>query len=358
MNVLVLSEDYPSNQSHEMMYVHVRNKYYLKNNLEVTVLNFRASHSYQYDGINVITFDEYKKKNLMFDVLISHASNLKHHYRFIKKFQNRFNKIIFFYHGHEILKLSEVYPKEYFWVKKSWFKIKLRDCYDNFKFKVWHHELKKIIHKSELVFVSNWLYHRFLYYVHVNPKILDNHVHIINNSVGELFEKNQYDYKSKKIYDLITIRGSALDKGKYGIDIVTNLANNNPKLKFLVIGKGNFYNHVSKPNNIEFINKTLKHDEMLDYLNKSRCALLPTRQDTQGVMTCEMATYGIPTITSNIMVCREIFEDFDNVSLINNDENIDLERIISELEKGNPYKKNERYFAKNTIMKEIELIKK
>ena len=33
MKVLVLVEDYPSNTSHEMMYVHVRNKYYLKNGI-------------------------------------------------------------------------------------------------------------------------------------------------------------------------------------------------------------------------------------------------------------------------------------------------------------------------------------
>ena len=219
-------------------------------------------------------------------------------------------------------------------------------------------ELKKIINKSELIFVSNWIYHRFLYYVHMNPQILENHVHIINNSVGEIFEKKSYDVKSKKEYDFITIRGSALDKGKYGIDIVTELAKNNPKMKFLVVGKGEFYNHVEKPKNIEFINGYLKHGEMLDYLNKSRCALLPTRQDTQGVMTCEMATYGMPTITSDIEVCREIFANFTNVSLISNEGNDKLDKIVDNLSKNLPYEKNETYFAKNTIQKEVELIRR
>ena len=357
MKVLVLTENYPSSQSHEMMYVHVRNKYYKKNGIDVTVLNFRANSEYDYEGIKVINNSIYENSTFKYDVLISHASNLKHHYRFIKKYSNRFRKIIFFYHGHEILKLSEVYPKEYFWVKSSKIKSKLRDIYDEFKFRVWRKELKKIMPKSELVFVSRWIYDRFLYYVHLNPKLLDNHVHIINNSVGETFEKNSYNVKEKKIYDFITIRGSALDKGKYGIDIVTKLANSNPKLKFLVVGKGEFYNYVDKPENIEFINGYLKHDDMLEYLNKSRCALLPTKQDTQGVMTCEMATFGIPTITSDIEVCREIFDGFDNVKLISNDGKTKLNKILDDLCKELPYPKNEKYFAKNTISKEVELMK-
>ncbi len=358
MKVLVLVEDYPSKSGHEMMYVHVRNKFYIKNKIDVMVLNFRSKEDYEYDGIKVISLDSYNKSDYNFDVLVSHASNLKHHYRFINKFEKRFKKIIFFYHGHEILKLSEVYPKDYFWIKKSYIKTKLRDAYDNFKFWVWRKKLKKIMYKSELVFVSNWIYHRFLYYVHINPIILDNHVHIINNSVGETFEKESYDYKKEKKYDFITIRGSALDKGKYGIDIVTELARNNPKMKFLVVGKGEFYNHVEKPKNIEFINGYLKHEEMIDYLNKSKCALLPTRQDTQGVMTCEMATFGMPTITSDIEVCREIFDGFVNVALISNDGKDKLDSVLKKLISNLPYSKNDKYYSVNTIKKEVDLINK
>lgn len=357
MHVLVLVENYPGENSHEMMYVHVRNKYYLKKGIGVTVLNFRTKENYVYEGIEVISLEYYKNNNMAFDALILHAANLKHHYMFLNKYEKRFENIVFFYHGHEILKLSETYPPDYEWVgKTSALKKYLRNIYDEFKFIVWRKKLKKIIDKTQLIFVSNWLYSRFLYYIHLNPKLLDDHVHIINNSVGEVFEKDNYDYKCEKKYDFITIRGSALDKGKYGIDIVTELAKNNPKLKFLVVGKGKFYNHVEKPKNVEFINGYLKHDEMISYLNKSRCALLPTRQDTQGVMTCEVATFGMPTITSDIEVCREIFERFDNVVLVNNDGKEKLEKSLKKLIENLPYKKNETYFAKNTIEKEVELL--
>lgn len=358
LKVLVLAEKYPSNESHELMYVHVRNKYYIKHGIDVTVLNFNAKENYNYENINVITKEYYDKNKLDFDILVSHASNLKHHYLFVKKYKDRFKKIVFFYHGHEILKLSETYPKDYYWIKSSKIKSKLRDLYDDFKFIVWRRELKKIIKKCELIFVSNWLYHRFLYYVHLNPKLLEGHVSIINNSVGEIFEKKSYDIKSEKKYDFITIRGSALDKGKYGIDIVTKLAKENPKYKFLVIGKGKFYEYIEKPDNIEFINTILNHEEMLEYLDESKCALLPTKQDTQGVMTCEVATYGIPTITSNIEVCREIFNDFDNVELINNNlKEVNLDKTLNDLLKQKNNIKNTKYFAKNTIKKEVELLK-
>ena len=72
-----------------------------------------------------------------------------------------------------------------------------------------------------------------------------------------------------------------------------------------------------------------------------------------------MFTFGIPTITSNIEVCREIFKNIDNVELIDNDyaKKINLEEILTKLDKK-PAEKNERYFEKNTIKKEVELFKK
>lgn len=43
-----------------------------------------------------------------------------------------------------------------------------------------------------------------------------------------------------------------------------------------------------------------------------------TRRDTQRVMSCELATYGIPLITSDLPVCRERFSRLDSVSFISN----------------------------------------
>lgn len=94
---------------------------------------------------------------------------------------------------------------------------------------------------------------------------------------------------------------------------------------------------------------------MLEYVNKSKYALMLTRRDTQGVMACELATFGIPLITSDIPICHEIFGKFQNVAYLSNDTayNCDLSKIEY------PRLSNEKestYYQRNTIGKEVELI--
>lgn len=354
--ILVLVPDYPNKNSHALMYVHVRNKYYVKHGITPVVLNFNAKANYTYDGIKVITYEAYIKNSGKFDLLVCHAPNVKNHYRFLKKFENRFKKIIFIFHGHEILKINDVYPPEYPWtgIKR---RPLVRNFYDNMKFFLWRKEIKKLLPKSHLIFVSNWLYQRFLYYVRLNPNELDGKVSIINNSVAEVFEKKTYNQKGIKKYDFLTIRGDSIDGSKYGIDLVCKLAENNPKNSFLIIGRGNFFKYNSIPKNVKYLNTTLDHDDMLNYINESRCALLPTKQDTQGVVTCEMATYGVPTITSDIDISREVFSGVENVGLIDNAK-VEKTKLMPILNKINKKKasKNEKFFAKNTTKLEVDLI--
>ena len=102
--------------------------------------------------------------------------------------------------------------------------------------------------------------------------------------------------------------------------------------------------------------KYLTPDEIVELLNQSKCALMPTKNDTQGILACEMATFGMPMITSDIDVCRIVFDGFPNVAYIsNNDNNISLQLIVDGLKPAK--QKVEKYYSKNTIDKEIELIK-
>src|SRR5699024_7946046 len=147
-----------------------------------------------------------------------------------------------------------------------------------------------------------------------------------------------------------------LDGSKYSIDIVTDIAKKNPSYHFCVIGKGFFYEYNHKPKNLTWIDKSLRHEEIIGYLNQSKCALIPTRLDAQGVMACEMATFGIPVITSNIDVSTEVFDEFLNVGFISNHEQNDhVDYLFHELVKGVPYKKNDKYFSRNTTLKEVQL---
>ena len=75
MTLLVLVADYPNNDGGvALMYTHVRNKYYVENGLDVTVLNFRAKEDYVIDGVKVISLKSYKNSdNKKYDILSLYA---------------------------------------------------------------------------------------------------------------------------------------------------------------------------------------------------------------------------------------------------------------------------------------------
>ena len=354
----MLVQDYPNNDGGvALMYVHVRNKYYMQHNIEVMVLNFSTKEDYVIDGIPVVSEASYVKSNIQYDVIVCHASNIRNHYRFLKKNGHKFEHMIFFFHGHEVLMINEVYPRPYDYMEKvGWLRKHAQYCYDRFKLSVWHRYYKQVAFKSDFIFVSNWLYGKFQKYVNLSDEDLMEHVHIINNSIGKVFEENTYDYAAPKKYDFITIR-SYMDGSKYCVDLVDELAKQYPKYKFLMIGRGRYYQRHEIPTNVIWVDKFLSHDEIMNYIDQSRCGLLLTREDTQGVMTCELAEYGIPVITSDIEVCREICGDLCNVSLIKNEiEQVDLEQVFNKLVEMVPYMKQGKFSYERTVKREEDLI--
>jgi len=191
----------------------------------------------------------------------------------------------------------------------------------------------------------------------VRKNDLKGQVNVISNNVGEIFEIEKYETNAVKKYDFITIR-NYLDGSNYGVDIVNNLAKANSDLKFLILGKGDFFLYNTKPTNVIWLEGNFPHENLLEYINSSKCGLMPTRRDTQGVMTCELLTFGIPVITSNIAICKEVFSGFENVAFIENDDkSINLEPILKKLSLQYSPIKQEKYYSKNTVSKEIELIK-
>lgn len=356
MNILVVVENYPNNNGGvTLMYVHTRNLYYKNNGINVTVLNFSAEQSYEKDGISVITLADYEKSEKTYELLVLHATNVRHHYRFLKRYGDRFPRFLFFYHGHEVLRINKVYSKPYPYVSRSRIKEFLQDCYDTFKLRIWRKYLPKVAYKSHFVFVSKWMYDEFLKHTKIPEKVLHGKTSITYNCVGETFEKECYDENAEKEYDFVTVRGN-LDGSKYSVDIVNRLAFNTPNAKFLLVGKGEFFNHYEKAPNIEWRNQTMGHKEIIEILQKSRFALMPTRTDAQGLMMCEMSALGIPVITSDIPVCHEVYDGFDNAYFIdNNDEKLTLDEYIS---RPSVCVKDVRFFMNYTISKELEIIEK
>lgn len=353
--VLVACVDYPSNRSLAMRFVHERNKYYIKNGINVEVLSFSCKENYLYDDINVFSLETVTDNIEKYKdyTLICHAPNVRNHYLFLKKYKNCFKKVIFFFHGHEIVKLSETYPKEYGFLKKKWYRKYIQDLYDIYKLSVWKNYFEKTDKTSELVFVSDSLKQDFYNYVKIREEFIEYRCHIIHNCIGRLFALEQYDVNKEKEFDYITIRDD-LDSPVYCIDLICQLARQNADKRFLIIGKGEFFNHYAKADNVVHIDRHLKHEELINYINISRQALMPTKRDSQGVMSCELATFGIPVITSDLYVCKEMFGSFNNVMMLNEKEL--FEKPLPSIQ-GSPCI-NEKFFEKNTIFKEIELIKK
>lgn len=339
------------------MFVHVRNGYYMQHGIHVTVLNFAAEKDYELDGIRVITPDIYAREKNDYDILVVHSANVRLHYRFLKKYGGRFPRFVFFFHGHEVLKMSEAYPKPFDYTGRSNpLRVRAQDAYDDFKFSVWRKYYPRVAKKSDFVFVSQSLFNEFRHYVRLDERDLAGHVHIIHNSVGQAFEQGRYPYDGPRDYDFITIR-SNMDDSTYCIDLVERYARKYPHYRFLVIGRGRYFDVHSVPPNMTWVNRFLRHREMFEYIDRSRCGLMPTRQDTQGVMSCEFAVYGLPLITSDIAVCREIFGDLDDVALISNDvSQVDLPSVFDRLLAGEPYEKSQKFSYANTVAKEEAIL--
>lgn len=356
-NILVAVENYPNNNGGvALMYVHTRNKAYVSSGFNVTVLNFHTNEDYTYEGIRVISLNTYLSEAQNYDILVCHAANIRHHYQFLKKYGNRFPKFVFFFHGHEVLKIHKTYSKPYPYVQTSKLKIWLQNRYDDFKLAVWRKYYVKVKDKSTYVFVSNWMLEEFLKWTKIPYEAIQSRCEITYNCIGKAFEEATYAVEEPKEYDFITVR-SYLDGSKYCIDVVNRLAYANPGMKFLVVGTGAFFEHYEKAPNVIWMNQTMNHREILQYMQKSRCALMPTRTDAQGLMMCEMASTGMPLITSDIPVCHEVFDDFANVRFIcNQSTDVDLKPLLDDFQNNLPYCKNDKYFNAKTSQKEIDLL--
>lgn len=315
MNILVLSQAYPSEQnSYAMSYVHTRCIKYKQQNCDVSVLSFSAKESYFYEGVKVCTESEIDINQ--FDIIVSHAPNIKNHVRFLSRVNGR--RIAIFFHGHEVLHTYRDYPEPYHWKKPSCFKRLIVNAYDYAKVKLMRYWLARMSRSNSLglVFVSKWMLNNFEKNLKCNASLFGRYV-VIANAVNDVFYFERYT-PADIAADFITIR--PLDDSKYSIDLVMALAKANPSLSFHVYGKGEFFNHNSLHSNVKWFDGFVRQCDIPELLNRYRAVLMPTRYDAQGVMTCEMATFGIPVITSDISICHEMLDGFKNVMFLSSED--------------------------------------
>lgn len=346
MRLLVLAQDYPSpGKFYAMSYVHTRNVEYLAFGHDVTVLNFSASQDYDIDGVQVVT--EASLKINSYDRILSHAPNIKNHVRFISKLKN--NKVTFFFHGHEVLRRTD-YPPPYSWNSPNALKTVLTQAYDYFKLRLLRKWFRFVSTRNEvkMVFVSQWMQEQFERGLNLKASDIGA-VAVIPNSVHPAFLSNTY--APTLIADFVTIR--PLDDSKYCLDLIVKFAEANPTLKFHVFGKGRFFSKNSVPSNLVWFDQFISQEQIPQLLNQYRCALMPTRYDAQGVMMCEMATFGIPLVTSNIDICQEMLGGMDNCKFFD-EEDFGLTFDISSLKPANC--NHRRFDPKKIISTELSFI--
>lgn len=348
MKIAVLVDIYPSEDSpYPMAYVHSRNIVYQDYGHIVKVFSFAATKEYMFEGVQVFPFNFESLQES--DIILAHAPTKQHYNQAFKYLENK--KIILFFHGHEVLYFYGDYPKPYPWVDVYWHKKLYRKTVDYIKMIQTRVSLRDIAKKNQLgfIFVSNWMKKQFIKNIKINPADIGQ-VEIIHNASNPIFFQKKYEFDERDYKaDYITIR--PLDKSKYAIDLVVDFALNNPDKKFHIYGKGDYFNYNIKPKNIQVIDQFIRQEKIPEILNKYKCAIMPTRYDAQGVMVCEMTTYGIPIITTDFEVCLDMLDGFKNVSFLKDYEF--SSKKADEILFSEDHSKEEKFKPNNLVTQEL-----
>lgn len=366
-SILVLVQGYPSSSDrYNLAYVHTRLLGYLQAGVEVCVLHFGAQAAYCYEGVSVITEADYLAQGKSYQTLIAHAPNLRNHWRFLQGHGQAFPNWIFFFHGHEVLHKQNYYPAPYAYSPRQQAILRLADSlYDQLKLRILRHSFRKWLQQGhlQLVFVSQWMQDAFLSNLRLDqPRDRERvlaHSQIIPNAVHPAFLSARWQLAQPLNADVITIR--PLDNPKYAVDQVAELAHQHPHLRFDVFGRGAYFKHYPPPVNLTWHDRFLSPEEMLEVLPHYRAALMPTRLDAQGVMMCELASFGMPLITSDLPICREMLAAFARVHFWERPEHpqaasLPLDQIIETLSQA-PLPASQPFAFESLIQQELALLK-
>ncbi len=358
MHVLILVQSYPSaTDPYHQAYVHARVLYYLQQGWTIDVLSFACRQAYVHEGVTVWPETFLQERKTVYDVWISHAPNLRNHLRLILRFPQQWKRLVWVIHGHEVLIKQKYYPAPYPWDDRvAWYHPLLHDMYDHLKVRILKICLRNWLQQQriQLIFVSEWMRTAFLDCVSLEPHWLAQQSSVIPNPVHPLFLASFWTKPVQPRADFVTIR--PLDEPKYAVDIVYALALKNPELRFDVYGKGRFFSHYPSLPNLNWYDRFCVQEELPELLSQYSAALMPTRLDAQGVMVCEMASLGMPVLTSDLPICREMLSQFPRVDFLPEQGFVDLQAFLARLL---PPAGDRSIFApESTVFHEISLIRR
>lgn len=316
MRILLLCESYPTpDRLYAMGFVHSRAIEYAKAGHRVSVLSFSASGPYEFEGIEVLSREDTALRR-DFDIVLSHAPNVRHHLAFLAGFPPL--PLVMFIHGHEMLLMNRYYPRPYDF-DRGWKETARqwgRTVYDPLKLALMQRFCKRQTASARplgFVFVSDWM-HREAMACNSWLRDADWPVATIPNAVNAAFAEREYHLAQELLADFVCIR--PFDNPKYAVDEVLAWAKLCPHKTFHLYGRGRYFEFHAPPPNVTVFQRFIAQKEIPALLDRYRACVMPTRLDSQGVMMCEMATYGIPLFTSDTEVTRQMLEGFRNVALV------------------------------------------
>lgn len=320
MRLLVVSQSYPSKEKpHSQAFIHSRNIEYKKDHNSVDVCSFSTQSKYEYDGISVYGDNQLPSPVNQYDLIVFHAPNIRNHVRFIIRHWSELKNIVFIFHGYEIMRVQDHVEPYFKFLKPAFWKRMIVSLYDSIKIPIIS-TLIRVLHKNKnthFIFVSGHFRDSVISDLEIAKSALQSSSSVIHNPVNSIFYEKSFEPSNEILADFITIR--PFDEPKYGVDIVINIAKLNPTRTFHIYGMGELFNHIDIPPNVSVYKKFLEQKNLPELLNHYRFALMPSRWDSQGVMSCEMAVYGIPVITSDLPVFKEVLGGFENVRFVDND---------------------------------------
>lgn len=355
MNILVLCEAYPSEANlYAMGFVHSRLLEYADLGHRVTVLSFSAPTAYEFEGVQVRPASAVRDV-AGYDVVISHAPNWRHHLRFLGRHPGI--PVVLVVHGHEMLLKASYYP-EPFPFDRRWTRPLERRAdavYDRLKLRA----LRRFLSRSEragrvvkAIFVSDWMRREAIRCAALAPDWVAANSVVVPNPVNRVFTLRRYRRAEHPRADFVCIR--PLDNPKYAVDVVARWARENPERRFHVFGRGRYFEFNPLPGNVEVFRQFVPQAQIPELLDGYRAAVMPTRLDAQGVTMCEMASYGIPVITSDLEVTREVLGAFPNVARVPNDGPALLEEIPAPLDDASPLRLT--FSAAATVVREVAFV--
>jgi len=309
---LIVSPGYPSiTDKYSNVFVHTRVKHYISAGLDIDVFSVNRKLfakrqngiKYKYDSVTVEQGNAYelgeKIKKSRYDKILVHFGIRKILSSIVKAAPK--TPLIIWFHGVDII---------------AWY----RRLY-NLRFKniikfagyallntLQRFYLKGLIktHGSRMhcVFVSNWLKQTAQKDIHSTRKI--KNYSIIPNIVDE----NVFEYKQKSKDDRLKILSiRSFNSRNYANDLTVKAIEHLSEkpffheLSFTICGEGRLWRRIVEPlrkySNVKLENRFFSHEEIVKLHRQHGIMLMPSRQDTHGISTCEGMSSGLVPISSN-----------------------------------------------------------